>query len=64
MKNYPIDKLEIDMLGRKHAFFGDLGDDYFKDLGVHAAQNELLFQIASKINLSGKYFLDVGANSE
>ena len=50
------------MLGRKPAFFGELGEDYFKDLGVQAAQNELLFHVASKINLSGECFLDVGAN--
>ena len=62
MKNYPLDKIEIDLLGRKRAFYGDLADDYFKNLGAHAAQNDLLLRVANQIDLNSKCFLDVGAN--
>jgi FkbM family methyltransferase len=62
MKKYPLDRIEIDFLGRKHPFFGDIQDDYFRNLQVNAAQNDLLFKVASEINLSGNCFLDIGAN--
>ena len=62
MKKYSLDCLEIDFLGRKHQFFGDLEDDYFKNLQINSAQNELLFKIASGIDLKGNCFLDIGAN--
>jgi FkbM family methyltransferase len=61
--NYPINRVSIDLLGRKREFFGDLGDEYFRNLGAYAAQNDLLVKIATKTrSLSHSTFLDVGAN--
>jgi hypothetical protein len=60
--NYPTNRVSIDLLGRKREFFGDLGDEYFRNLGAYAAQNELLVKLATRTrSLSQGTFLDVGA---
>jgi FkbM family methyltransferase len=60
--NYPMDRVSIDLLGRKREFFGDSDDEYFRNLGAYAAQNDLLVKIATRTPLDGGAFLDVGAN--
>ncbi len=60
--HYPMDKVTVDLLGRQQQFFGDLKDEYFRNLAAHAAQNDLLVWLASKVALAGKTYLDVGAN--
>lgn len=58
-------KIEISFLGVNQIFYGDINDEYFTNLQIHSAQNQVLqavLEFMSRANEKNVSILDVGAN--